>query len=350
MKLFYAEMWGRAFVPKSVRPEIRKYLLKAGISEEPYAFFGSLFYFALALSLTLYFSLFFNMLRGFAAEMSAVWSVFVVFLGTFFIWAALTFTIIGIIIISIYAYMDLKIFNRTRKMEEILPDFLEVVSANLKAGMSFEKALWMAINPKFGVLANEIALAAKKVMTGHDVDIALTEFSMKYDSPMLKRSMSLIISQIQSGGEISDIIDRIVMDLKKTKALKEEMSASVLTYMIFIAAIVVVISPVLFALSYALLTVISGVTSLLASSLGTTNVSMPFNFSEVAIDPEQFGFVFAYFAIGITAVGSSVIVSIIEKGNIRGGLKYTPMFLISSLVIYWIAAKVMGYIAGFIAF
>lgn len=350
MRLFFAEEFGKAFVPKKIRPDLRSYLFKAGITAEPYNFFGIMFYFSLIVTVVVYFIFFYSTIQAYGETLGIVNSIVLQFFGTAISFAAMMFFILGLIIMFIYVYMDIRIFNRTRKMEEILPDFLEVVSSNLKGGMSFEKSLWMAINQKFGILSNEIALAAKKVMTGQDVDIALTEFSLKYDSPMLKRSMNLIISQIQSGGEISAIIDRVVTDLKKTKTLKEEMSASVLTYMIFIAAIVIVISPVLFALSYALLNVIQSVTALLGASMGNSNASMPISFSDVAIDPEKFIFPFSFVAISITAIGSSMIVSIIEKGNVKGGLKYIPMFLVSSLVIYWIAIKIMTVLSGFIKF
>jgi len=346
----YLDEMGRFPIPRSIRPDLKKYLFKAGITKDPYAFFGGLFLFSIAATFMLYFTVFYSMLQGFKESMGLFSFLTLQFVGTIIVWVAIMLTVIGLIVVCIYAYLDIKIFNRTRKLEEILPEFLENVSSNLKGGMSFEKSLWMAIKPKFGILANEIALAAKKVMTGHDVDIALTEFSMKYDSPMLKRSMNLIISQIQSGGEISDIIDRIVVDLKKTKALKEEMSASVLTYMIFISAIVVVISPVLFGLSYALLNVISGITQLLGSSLGNTDVGMPIDFSTSSINPSDFVWPFSVMAISITSIGSSMIVSIIEKGNIKGGIKYIPMFLVSSLSIYWIALKVMGFLSGLIKF
>ncbi|RME57355.1 MAG: hypothetical protein D6780_08555, partial [Candidatus Dadabacteria bacterium] len=76
---------------------------------------------------------------------------------------------------GIYFFLDLRIYTRTRDLELILPDFLEEVSSNLKGGMSFEKALWSSIKPRFGVLSHEIALAGKKVMTGHDIEDALRE-------------------------------------------------------------------------------------------------------------------------------------------------------------------------------
>jgi pilus assembly protein TadC len=346
----FLQEFGRFPIPKNIRPQLRKYLFKAGITDEPYSFFGGLFFFSIFLTFILYFTVFYGLLQSFKEKMSL--GVFLVLqgFGTIIIWSALMLIIIGLIIVSIYTYLDIKIFNRTRMLEEILPDFLEAVSSNLKGGMSFEKSLWMSIQPKYGVLASEIALASKKVMTGNDVDIALTEFSLKYNSPMLKRSMNLVISQIQSGGEISLIIDKIVADLKKTKLLKEEMSASVLTYMIFISAIVVVISPVLFGLSYALLNVISSITALLGASLGSVDSPLPFDFSNSSIDPSMFVFPFSFCAIGITAIGSSLIVSIIEKGNIKGGLKYIPIFLVSSLCVYWVALQVMGALAGLVKF
>ena len=34
-----------------------------------------------------------------------------------------------------------------------------------------------------------------------------------------------------------------------------------------------------------------------------------------------------------------MIVSIIEKGNIKGGLKYVPMFVVSSYIVYYVSLK-----------
>ena len=349
MNAKFLNQFGRFPIPRKIRPNLRKYLFKAGITKEPYHFFGALFIFSIISTFLLYISYFYNMLQTFIAELPTGSGLVIQFFGTIIIWSVVMFIIIGLITVSIYAYLDMKIFNRTKKLEEILPEFLETVSSNLKGGMSFEKSMWMAIKPKFGILANEITIAAKKVMTGHDVDIALTEFSLKYNSPMLRRSMNLIISQIQSGGEISAIIDKVVSDLKKTKALKDEMRASVLSYMIFISTIVIFISPMLFSLSYALLDVISNITALLSKSLSNVNSPLPFKIAESVIAPSEF-ITFSYFAIAITAIGASMIVSIIEKGSIKGGVKYIPLFLVSSMIIYTIAIKIMSTLSGLIKF
>lgn len=335
-KIVFIQEFGKAFIPERLRPKLRSYLLKAGIISVPYNFFGVLFYLSYFLTFLVYYF-------GFWGTISKQPGYFV-FLYAFLTWVLIPLLFIGIFMICMYFYLDIVIFNRTRKMEEVLPDFLQEVSSNLKGGLSFEKSLWIAIKPRFGILANEIALAAKKVMTGTDVDIALNEFANKYDSPMLRRSMELIVSEIQSGGKVADIIDKVVENLKKTKALKEEMTASVLTYMIFIGAIVIVISPVLFALAYNLLIVISKVAALLATT-GSASKSVGFisNVGNISVDRDAFIW-FSRLALAVIAFFSSMIVSIIEKGNIQSGVKYIPIFIISTQIVYTIALSIMSVI------
>lgn len=331
MKLFFIHEFGKAFVPKKLRPELHRYLMKAGIIEVPYGVFGISFYLAYILTFLVYFKYFW----GFISDQIGV----LVFLYAFLIWVVVPLTFIGLFMVLMYLYLDIKIFNRTRKMEEVLPDFLQEVSTNLKGGLAFEKALWTSIKPRFGILAGEIAIAAKKVMTGGDVDVALSEFANKYDSPQLKRSMNLIVSEIAAGGKIADIMDKVVENLKRTKALKDELTASVVAYMIFIGAIVIFISPVLFALSFNLLVVIQKVTSLLSSSTtqaGVTGVPSVFSrMTDVSVNRQDF-VLFSHMAIAVVAFFSSMIVSIIEKGNIRGGVKYIPLFIVASQAFYMV--------------
>jgi len=37
----------------------------------------------------------------------------------------------------------------------------------------------------------------------------LHEFTEKYDSPVLRRSFDLIVGELESGGEIATIVDRL---------------------------------------------------------------------------------------------------------------------------------------------
>jgi len=246
MKLAFLEEFGRAFVPKRIRSRLRAYLRTAGIYEVPYKFFGLMFYVSLLLTYWIYISKIYPWLNQ-------QFGIFGFLVMTFVLWVAVQLFIVGATMLIIYEYLDLRIFGRTRKMEDVLPEFLRYVEENLKGGMPFDKALWTAIRPRFGILADEIRLVAKRSMSGLDVDEAIKEFTEKYDSPMLKRSFNLIIEGIRGGAKIADVIERIENNLIETRELKREMNATNTTYVIFLSFVVLFISPALFALSYNLL-------------------------------------------------------------------------------------------------
>lgn len=329
--------FGKAFVPKGIRPNLRKYLLKAGIDNEPYSFFGIMFYLCFGISLLLYLVYILPNLQEVPAYMAGM----IAFLAI----ALITFALIGFVIISIYFFIDLKIYHRTRELERVLPHFFEVLSSNLKGGLPFDKAMWMSIKPQFGILASEIGIAAKKVMTGHDIEDALMEFSDKYDSPMLKRSMDLMISELREGGSVAKVIDKIVENFEKSREIKEELSASVLGYVIFISIVVMVIAPALFALSKGLFEIIKSVVNVLAASMGGTDSPIGMNITEINLSSEIFN-TFSHVSLGIIALFASMIVSIIEKGSIKGGLKYIPMYIITSQILYLIIASVVQAVFG----
>ncbi|MFP4402819.1 MAG: type II secretion system F family protein [Candidatus Woesearchaeota archaeon] len=343
MKFLFAYEFGKSFIPDKIRPNLRKYLFKAGIVNEPYSFFGILFYFSLIFSISFYF-LYIKLLLDQFVGLENITNIFLNFLITFSSIVLLNFLIIGFFIVIVYFFIDLIIYNRTKKLEEILPYFFDNLSANLKSGMSFDNALFMSIKPEFGILADEIAITAKKVMTGNDIELALEEFSKKYDSPMLKRSMELIINQLKEGGAVSDIIDKIAFNLKNTMELKQEIRTSVYSYVLFISIIVILISPVLFALSQNLFEIIKSVVNVLAFSMGSTD-AVGFSVSEITITKEVFNW-FSFIALSIIAIFSSMIVSIIEKGDIKSGVKYIPMYFIGSHVVYLIASNVLGIVFG----
>lgn len=332
LKIIFLEEFGKAFVPKRAIPDLRMFLLKAGITKVPYKFFGALFYLTAMITGIAYVLFIYPFLQQYSqlvllAASTVSWFTFQISLAVFFI-------------MLVYFYVDLQIYLRTKKMEDMLPDFLQVVSSNLKGGMSFENALMGAIKPRFSILANEMAEVSKKVMTGHDVGVALSELGEKYNSPMLRRSIDLMISELESGGKISDLIDNIVKNIKETKALKEEISASAISYIIFIAAIVIVISPLLFSLSFHLLKIILSFVSRLA---GTATGNLPFSVSSITVDPNSFKY-FSMAAIATIAFFSSLIVSIVEKGNIKSGLKYIPIFMIGSLFFYFVFMNILGFV------
>lgn len=324
--VLFIEEIGKAFIPKKLRPDLRRYFLKAGITEVPYQLFGTFFWISFFIMSVIYIFYISNLTLK-------LWpNVILFFAATAGIWALIHAGIALVIILGIYFYIDLIIYNRTKEMEKVMPDFLRYVAENLRGGMPFERALWSAIKPEFSILSQEVRLAAKKVMTGQDVEEALREFTEKYDSPMLKRSFSLMVEGIKGGGEIADLIYRIVEDLEETRELKEEMAATNLTYVIFISFLVLVITPGLFTLSYQFILIIQNFSSTLGEQT-TTSPIIPINFAKLSLNPQVFKD-FSRYAVMVTAFFSAMVISIINTGTIKGGIKYIPILVIGSLLMH----------------
>lgn len=341
LELVSLDEFGKAFVPAGWRPKLRKYMLKAGIDEVPYSIFGLLFIIAIAITALIYI-IFLN-----PALENEGWIM--VFLLTFISFAGILLVIAFISIIVIYTYLDMRIMERTRKIEEVLDDFLMMVSENLKGGLGIDRALWSSIKPEFGVLAKEIEIASKKVATGEDVEDALGEFIQKYESPMTRRAFEIMIEETKSGGHIAATLDKIIDEIKETKLLKAELVATNTQYVIFISAIVAFISPLLFALSHQLLTILVNFSDKIAPALKTSPTNLPFAMSEMNISISDF-LLFSRVAIGVVALFASMLIADINRGTIKASIKYIPIAVAVSLLVYQFFMGVFSVFFGSLVF
>ncbi len=330
IKLFFPVEFGKAFIPDFIRPRLRRWLLKAGITEIPVKFFGFLFY------LSLFISSFIFVIGVFPAISGK--SLFEVMFLSFISWLLLELSAYLLLFVIYYLYIEQRIYIRTQKMEEVLEDFLHLVSENLKGGLTLEESFWDAVRPEFGVLASEIRLAAKRVMTGEDVGDALREFMNMYNSPLLTRSFNLIIQAIEGGSRLSDVMDRVIATITETKRLKQEMAATNMTYVIFITFVVLVISPALFVLSNQFLNILSGFSKNFRVLPGSTAAALPINLARISINPRAF-YEFSFWALAIISGSASMIVSIIRKGSIRAGIKLIPFYMAFSIFLFYIMNK-----------
>ncbi|VVB73628.1 Uncharacterised protein [uncultured archaeon] len=64
---------------------------------------------------------------------------------------ALFLTIVAVGIL--YQYVVLKIEDRRAQVDRILPDYLQLAAANVRAGMQLDRAMWYAGKPEFGILS-----------------------------------------------------------------------------------------------------------------------------------------------------------------------------------------------------
>lgn len=269
---------------------------------------------------------------------------FVMFLV--FIWVLIFVASYLLTALVVFLYMDIRMHQYVRQIEDVLPDYLQLASANISAGMTVDRALWYAIRPKFGILATEMENVAKATIAGEELEGALVKLGRKYDSRMLKETINLIVEGIQSGGEMANLLNKLSTNIKDTQLMRKEIGASVTTYAIFIGVATVLAAPLLFALSTQLLEIMQKIFSTINVDSGTGYSSMfSFNFSGESIDIKNFR-IFSIVVLVISSFFSASIISVIRKGSVKDGLKTIPIFMIISIILYYAASAMFGALLG----
>lgn len=316
------------------RQMLKKSLLRAGIDAKPEMFSKWIIILALIV----------NVLVGgiFAIKYAGLFGIGLlkITLLLFSAWLAIFLLVLFLLWLALYLVLDLMSFKRKVGIEEVFSDYLLLVSTNIRAGMPIDRALWYAVRPRFGVLANEIEIVAKETMSGEELETALRNFSNKYESPIIKNTINLLIEGINAGGELAELLGKVSQNIQDTKLLKQEMAASISAYAIFITAAALVMAPLLFALSSQLLMVVSSITSNMQMP-ESTSVSMPIfalKLGNVGVSQRDF-LIFAFTNLSLTSLISALIVSIIRKGDIKSGIKYIPIFVAVGLLLFYLMYK-----------
>jgi flagellar protein FlaJ len=315
---------------------LEKHMQKAGMYIGKYKLFNRLFNISLIINLAIsgFLIYFFSTNYGYPL-------VYVIILSML-VWLVIFFGLLLIVYLLFYLFLDFKIFQRRLDIEEVLPDFLQLTSANIRAGMPIDKSLWFAVRPRFGVLAKEIEMVAKETMSGEELNDSLQRFADKYNSDLVKRSINLMIEGLEAGGEVGDLLDKISTDIQEARIMRKEMTADVMAYVIFISFASIVAAPLLMALSLNLLQIITTIMGKVNIQGGAVaGASMPIQISAVSVSPTDFK-IFALTTLTITAFFSSMIVAIIQKGSVKEGLKYIPAFMGVTVVLFLLMAKVFG--------
>lgn len=249
-------------------------------------------------------------------------------------------TIYAVLWLIFFFYIDMRKFKRTLEVERVLPEYLQLVASNMKAGMPIDKALWEAVRPQFGVLSAEIEQVAKRTVTGEDLSEALLEFASKYDSELVEKTVNLIVEGLEAGGNISDLLNKIAIDLQSNRLLRKELSANVMGYVVFIIFAAIIIAPLMFSLSYTLLGVLNKVISNIEVPQASSTF-IPFTIHKGAFNVKDF-MIFSYIYLLITSTFSAMLISMIRKGNVKESLNMVPLFIIASFIIFTIAIKILS--------
>jgi len=323
-----------SLVPKRVTNAFQRELRYVGISVNETRFVGfvALFGFGIAIAVAVNLYLFF--------EISPIISFALAFLG------------FGG---GIYYWLSQMADNEGKGVEKTLPDVLELISSNIKSGLTAERALFASARPEFGVLSEELKNASKEIMSGERLENALMVLPEKIKSKSLERAIWLLVQGIKSGGEIADLLLQLGSDLREENSMKEEISANISMYVILIFAAALLGAPLLFGINSLIVGTIIEQTSSVSispqqmeeyrtmSSVGRFMGVPTINITE------SFVVIFSLAALVITALFASFTIGAMAAGSEKEGIKYIPLMLIGSIALFFIVRIVLGGILGSLA-
>lgn len=230
--------------------------------------------------------------------------------------------------------------------ESVLPDALQLMSANIRAGLTPDKALLFAARPEFGILENEIKLAARKAIAGEPIENALIALGNRIKSRIINRTFILIVEGMNKGGEIASLLEQTANDIRDLKLLKKEISAQVGMYAIFIFIAIAFAAPLLFAFSSHLVETMSTIGSSINVGESTKYAAFgSLKLSVIKVSP-VFLRIYSLAILTMSSFFGGLILGLLQEGRETAGMKYIPLLLMSNITIYLVVRIVLASFIG----
>lgn len=212
--------------------------------------------------------------------------------------------------------------KRIRMMDDKFPDFLRDLAESERAGMTLPRALSSASKGIYGALTPEIRRMNAQVEWGVSFTEALQRFSRKVQTPLIERTVALIVEASRAGGNVIDILTAASDDAREIKQIVEERKRQMGIYGIIIYIAFMVFLVVIFILSAQFLPAFH-------EAAGANTGAQVSGASIAAFDPEDFKTVFFHAAI-VQGIGGGLVSGIMQQGHPLSGLKHAVIMTLVS--------------------
>ncbi len=225
--------------------------------------------------------------------------------------------------------------KRISMIEDCLPDFLTLMSSNIRSGLTPDRALILSARKEFGPLTKEIDRAAKATLTGTPFTEAFMEMARRVPSETLSKTIRLIVEGVHSGGNLAELLEATALDIRRFEAIKKEVSATVLIYKLFVFAAVAFGAPLLYAVSNFLIGMVADMKSKTGVSSEELSAYVPLMKGSAVISPELV-FYFSIAALFVTAVFGALTAGVVSKGKESEGFSSIPFLLFIAFAIFFL--------------
>jgi len=303
------------FVPTDIVDRVAYMLKYAGMHMDPRIWIGSTFLFSLLVGAIVF------LIAWLLARI--IDFVFLFELG---------FSAILLTLVVFYLLLYFRIEDRRKRAEKYLPDALQMIAANIRAGMTPVVALRHSARPEFGPLEEEIKVATTRALGTESFTEAFMDIGERIRSEVLLRIISLFTTSMRAGGNLPSLLENTADEILEAQQLKRELIAGTNMYIMFILFTIVLGMPLLLSISIQFVGMVeelhgSGGTNMFSGELG---ISFAPPVSAAFI--EQISIV----TLVITAMFASMLMGVIHEGSELYGLRYFPLYSILALIAFYV--------------
>ncbi len=246
--------------------------------------------------------------------------------------------VFALFITSTYAVLMVMANKRVAVIEELLPDFLSIMSSNIRSGLTYDRALLLSARKEFGPLSKEVDRAAKEVISGKTLPDALMGMTTRVRSESFAKTMRLIVEGVRSGGKLADLLEATSLDLRRFTTVRKEVTATVMVYQLSVLAASAIAGPLLYAVMVNLVHVTSQLQARMAVSSDAA-AYLPMG-AGASISPE-FAFLFSIAGIILTGFFSCLAAGVIAKGRESEGYAFMPVVILVGLLLFFAAKSAL---------
>lgn len=116
--------------------------------------------------------------------------------------------------------------KRTEALDRSLPDFLDVLSVSVGAGIAFRPALRMVSERFSGPLAEEFSTVLHQIANGASVRGAFTQLRARNDSEALGEFVTAYLQSEELGAPLRETLTQIAEDMRRSEAQRMRVKAA----------------------------------------------------------------------------------------------------------------------------
>lgn len=229
--------------------------------------------------------------------------------------------------------LSMSSYSRTKFIESILPEFLSLLSSNIKSGLNVDQAFLLSVRDEFGGFKEDISQASKDTLMGKNFSQAILSMNENINSKLFSKTTNLLVEGINNGGNISNLLDNIVEDMRATSLIKREIKAGISMYTLILIIAICMGAPALFSVAIYEVESLQSFIKIMPSNQGFPS-SININLNTQSIDVNTIKIIIMI-SLAVNNIFGALMISLLDSGKSKEGIKLIPILLLVSFSIYF---------------